>query len=477
MLFLTAVVLAASAAATPPIVVAYNADDDNGNGVRDCQEPHVRGDDDYAPLTLPAGEQHHLLVDDAPAGAVKIHTGPDGLSVEARQPACVAWDGRFTILVSADGKPTERIPGRVAPLVAQSSLEPAQTVFVREFPGRNDRLVEQLSDICEQADAELHIVPAGEPYAYNHIWLQDTVEFLETKGAAEPLTVALAGVRNRALDLFARDRLLGAGSGYVQVGEYRKRFAEGEGGVSWIDWFGNLEASPPTESRPNGCILYGVDEAREAQLHPEVVAFLGAQGEQSLVALDVGWLTIKHVDEMVSFVPAKDGGFFVLVPDPTEALRVLRAAKEDGHGAAALLDVFEDGTTIDAVLEDADFVAANEQLWRERIEPMSKVLLDGVGVSVSRLRRMPVLFHPSGTPRTPNVVNCLVLPGKSGSTGHIAMADPNGPVVDGVDLLQAATREALADVAATIHFVDDRQYHKWSGNVHCATNAIRPIDD
>ena len=222
-------------------------------------------------------------------------------------------------------------------------------------------------------------------------------------------------------------------------------------------------------------MLYGVDAEREAQLHPEVVALLGAQGVQSLVPLDVGWLTIKHTDEMVSFIPAKDGGFLVLVPDPTVALAVLREAQAAGHGATALLDVFEEGVTIDTLLADTAFVEANERLWRERIEPMSRELLEGIGANADQLRRMPVLFNAAGTPRTPNVVNCLVLPGADGVAGHVAMADPNGPVVDGVDRWQAETEKRLADAAATLHFVDDRQYHKWSGNVHCATNAIRPL--
>ena len=370
--------------------------------------------------------------------------------------------------VRADDKPS---PSMAAPLVVRSSLAPASTVFVREFPGRNDALVEQLAAICDAAGVELHVVPAGEPYAYNHIWLQDTVEFLERSDGSG--TVALSANRNRALDEFARDRLPGVET--LRVGDYREVFAKGEGGDSWIDWYGNLEASPPTDAWPNGRVLYGVNPATGAQMHPDVVNFFKTHGLQEPLALDVGWLTIKHVDEMVSFLPAEDGGFYVAVPNPLVAISLLKRLERDGHGDAPLLTTFEDGVTVSSLLSDEAFDVANEQLYRDRIEPMAAKLLKGIGVTKDRLIGLPVLFNAGGTPRTPNVVNCLVLPGHGGAKGHVAMADPNGPVIAGEDAFRAETRHRLAGVNAELHFVDDRQYHIWSGNVHCATNAIRPL--
>lgn len=358
-----------------------------------------------------------------------------------------------------------------SPPLVRSSLAPASTVFVREFPERNEKLIEQLKAICAQANVKLHVVPAGEPYAYNHIWMQDTVEFLERADGSG--TVALSANRNRPLDEFAKHRLPGVES--LRVGEYRKAFAEGEGGVSWIDWYGNLEASPPTDAWPNGRVLYGVDRERDAQLHPKVVGFLRQQGLQEPLPLDVGWLTIKHVDEMVSFLPAKDGGFYVAIPNPLVAISLLKRLERNGHGDVPMLSHYEKDLSVASLLAEGEFVAANERLYLERIEPMATALLKEIGVGSDRLIGLPVLFQPSGLPRTPNVVNCLVLPCRGEVKGHVVMADPNGPKIDGIDAFQADVRKRLAGLQAEIHFVDDRQYHKWSGNVHCATNAIRPV--
>lgn len=358
-----------------------------------------------------------------------------------------------------------------APLLVRSSLAPASTVFVREFPGRNDTFVKQLGEICTAAGVELHIVPAGEPYADNHIWMQDTVEFLEWADGSG--TMALSANRDRALDHFAKDRL--PDLYHLTIGTYREEFAKGEGGASWIDWYGNLEASPPTTAWPNGRVLYGIDPATGAQMNPAIVAFLKAQGRQEPLSLDVGWLTIKHVDEMISFLPAKKDDFYVAVPNPLVAISLLKRLEQKGQGALPLLTTFEKDVTVSGLLSDKAFIAANEKLWASRIEPMVKALQKGIGVSSRRVIGLPVLFQPSGLPRTPNVVNGLVLPGRGGQPGQVVMADPNGPVIEGKDVWQAEVRKRLSAVNAELHFVDDRQYHKWSGNVHCATNAIRPV--
>jgi len=65
------------------------------------------------------------------------------------------------------------------------------------------------------------------------------------------------------------------------------------------------------------------------------------------------------------------------------------------------------------------------------------------------------------------MVNSAVL------NGHFLVADPNGPVESGKDLLQEAFRTLSAQLPLQVHFLDDYRYHTWGGNVHCATNVRR----
>jgi hypothetical protein len=476
-------------------IVVPNLDDDDRDGQRDGDDDRINGPADWddlavfevrsdrpfdARLTAPVGRGGVFVAVEEDAAPKPLNEwfpvrvdpeqGMVTIAVEARMPVDSEWDGRMTLEVRVDpDQPvvTRRI--QVAPLMVRPATAPATTVLVREFPGRNDRMVSQLREIAAAAGVRLEIVPGDAPYPPHHIWLQDAVEFLAAASPRSSIAIAMPANRNRSIDLVARDRLLGPGVGYHRVGSYRHEFAEGEGGVSWIDWYGNLEASPPTPAYPQGRVLYGVDAQRGAELNPEVIAWLAAQGAQPPLALDVGWLTIKHVDEMLSFVPTREGSFRVLVPDTLRAIESLDRLSEHGHRDVPLLTNFESGTTVGALLDDADFIASNRRLQAETIEPMIATLLEGIGVGAEQLVRIPALFQPSGLSRVPNMVNCLVL------GEHVVMADPNGPIVDGVDVFQQAARDALQETGVTLHFVDDQQYHRWSGNVHCATNAIRPL--
>lgn len=72
----------------------------------------------------------------------------------------------------------------------------------------------------------------------------------------------------------------------------------------------------------------------------------------------------------------------------------------------------------------------------------------------------------------PATVNSVVL-----SRSLLAAPNPWGPVIDGVDVLAAATTEAYARVNYTVAFVDDwMSHHMGSDNVHCGSNTIRDMD-
>ncbi|MEM7681499.1 MAG: protein-arginine deiminase family protein [Planctomycetota bacterium] len=356
------------------------------------------------------------------------------------------------------------------PFVLAGNLQPVETVFVRAYPGRNDAMLAALRDITAKAGVDLHVIPGDARYPTNHVWVQDAVEFGHAyTGRPGAMHVAMPSNRNRDLDRFAEHRLKGPGLGVITVGAYREEFAKGEGGVSWIDWYGNLEVSPPTQRHPFGRALYGRDPATGAQLNPEVVQFLKAQGVQPPMPVDVGWLTIKHVDEVLSFIPAGDDGrgFKVMVPDPAEALALLRKLAEQGHADAPMLSHYEEGTTVGSLLAHAELVEHNRDLQAQRLEPIYANLRQELGLTEDHFVRIPLLFTPSGGAKVPNMVNALVV------NGHVVMADPDGPEIDGKDAFQQAVREKLAGLPVAVHFVDDQLYQRWSGNVHCATNTIR----
>lgn len=102
---------------------------------------------------------------------------------------------------------------------------------------------------------------------------------------------------------------------------------------------------------------------------PEVRRFLYAQKVQSPIEIFTDWLTVGHVDEILSFVPAQnDKGFTVLLASPRKAQAILRGLREEGHGSAVMFKgrtretadgPVSAGITVDELLAGAGFWDAN----------------------------------------------------------------------------------------------------------------------
>ncbi len=415
-----------------------------------------------------------------------LATGNLELRIEAKSYASPAWNGKtkvtLTVHVPGNEPQSDVVELRVAPFIMLPSSAPGDTIYVREFPGRNDEMLKQLQTIADAANAKLHIIAGGEgsPYAYNNIWLQDTMEIGYHEFPGKKMSVVKKANRNKSLDNFPKNELLGPDYGWFEWSEYRESHGRGNGGVEWMDWYGNLEVTVPLPGFPFGRIFYGITPEGDS-LNPEIVALLNAQEIQgTALGLDVGWLQIKHVDEMVSFVPTNNnGGFKVMVPDNTVAIQLLESFKANGHGDLEILQPFATSgflkkypkVTANAILEDAALLEFAKGLQETRIDPMINVLISELGINPEQIVRVPFLMEPGKTALFPNMINSLYL------NGHLVIPDPTGPVVNGEDLIQKFMAQQFAEDDVELHFVDDRQYHKWSGNVHCATNVRREVAD
>lgn len=398
------------------------------------------------------------------------------LWIEANSFADAEWSGltqvKLTLDLGTDEMMEKSIYLKVAPFLLLSNLQRGKTLYVRSFPGRNDTFIQQLKKLVPEAGVELFIVPEGEPYVPYEIWLQDAMEIGYMEKPGQRMNVVLQANRDRSLDNFTSNVLLGPDYGWIRVSSYRETFAQGGGGNGWLDWYGNLEVSPPFPGYPWGRIIYGYNPEGppEASLNPEIVAMLEAQKLQApAIRLDSGWLLIKHVDEMVSFLPSKnpERPFCVMVVSPGAMIALLKKWKDEGYEETPVLERFEPGTTIGSILSSEKLIKHNLYLQRERIEPNVELLKEEFKLSEQDFIRIPALFTEDGSSLFPNMVNSAVL------NGYLLIADPDGPEIDEIDALQEEMRKLLAGVPIKPFFLEDTQYHKWSGNVHCATNIQR----
>ena len=496
-------------------IIIPNVDDDDGDGHPDFEAEFANGavDDDLLRIlvkpdaVLPEGALLRAVEPKPWARFVKIFkiepgekmfrpiqgplkldpgdAGRNGIAL-AVETGAFAGPGRpaeFDVAFrfeTKDGVPisNETVRFTVAPFLMSSCLDPVDAVHVVRTK-LTERFVTGLEPVVEAAGGIL-LAFKNAALPEHDIWFQDAAEIGYATDGERVMHVALHGNRGLELDdLFAK-AFLGKDSGAVHPGYYRGRSAE------WIDWFGNLEVSPPLKAGgrdyPNGRIYAGRQTGRA--MHPEVISFLEAQAVQAPVLwLDTSWLVIGHVDETVSWVPSRVGNAYrMLLPSPRLALEILRQAERDAPGGILNRGSKRDDTGKDefvevpvaTALKDSALLAAQE-FTQGKIDGVRRTLQSELGIADADIIEIPVLFGPSPwrfagryEALTTNMVNSLLV------NQTLIVPDPHGPLVNGTDVLLQAVRDRLEPLGCKVVAIDDfYPYHRYAGEVHCGTNATR----
>jgi protein-arginine deiminase len=273
----------------------------------------------------------------------------------------------------------------------------------------------------------------------------------------------------------------------------------------WVDdslnSTGNLEALPPystpTGSYPRGRVVWGSTEKRRPD--GRFTRMLWAQGAQPPLVVDTSWLAVGHADETFHVVGAPNArGWTLMIADPRLAVQLLRDAKASGAGGArmfigkrrfdfATLSLRKETRTVNQILTNRALLARNAQA-AGHIDRQLETLLRETGLRPDELVRVPVLFDnepidlsvvrggpPTGERQfyaySPGIPNGLSLT----PTRFIA-PDPHGPKVNGRDIFQRATEDALRTAGVDVRFIENWDWlHAGGGEVHCGTNAFRDI--
>ena len=500
LLFAAAAVLAMPVAAelgraADDLVVLANRDDDDRDGKPDADDDLVNGaadERDLATLVVPCPAGARLVrisADDVPlrfflrdgAGWRQLglghaelpwaEGGPEELTLHIE--AC-GWagtpatpTGRGNVAVTFEG-PAGPIAVhdrtvRVAPVRLLPGTATAEQLFVAADRYDNAAFIEKLRGILEGLGVPLAVHSTKD---WREMWMQDTMEVGIATAGTSAMSVVLAGLRGA--DTFP-PTLLGPDVAIATVGKPRPL----AGGDAWADWYGNLEASVPTAAHLLGRVVHGRNRLTDCSFHPDVIAFLAAQQAQPPVWIDTSWLLIKHVDEIVAFLPGADGRGAILVPDPLEGLRIWNADGVAEPQAARLREAnVRIARAIDAMLQ-GDAVAPRAGAMDD---PSSESgLLALLGLDASRVVRLPVAFD---VPAAGLLQDGGVTDASSLWSNPVNALVVNGCVICGSagmpEAAQAICRERfLAAGADRVEFIDDGVYQKNHGNVHCATNARR----
>ena len=477
-----------------------NLDDDDGVHT-DWQQYVFAGDDDVAVIelgdalsTMQAGERVQLVLsgdtdqirvwhDGEPAVGAAAASNTYTFDPQAGDVLQVEFgyyraEGTLSIrrVSGSTVVAQDQVALRAAPLVINHHLQPSEHVWAVEVdsPGYdNDALIETYEAVLGSAFTAVH----GPSYG-NDVWMQDEFEFGTLLGGqGERLDVVIDSIRDRGLDRYAEDALVGPG---FIAGTWGQAFMR-----STFDSFGNLEATPPVSvggvDYPLGRIYYGRTGSEGPVLG--LRNFLADQSVQAPFEIPTSWLCVGHVDEVSSFIPDPSAprGFRLLLADAdagydlVDSLPSSRTLGRYGadHGYA----------TVGAIKNDAALRALNADIQDDYLDPIRAIFTQQLGLSASEIIEVPSVFEHLGgcgaAALVPGMVNLIVADGQDGDT-HLFVPDPFFRSA-GAGQHTDAFIDAFADrmpSSLRLHFVDNWDvYHLGIGEVHCGTNVTRTPTD
>ncbi|NXL78733.1 PADI1 deiminase, partial [Leptocoma aspasia] len=367
---------------------------------------------------------------------------------------------------------TDTVVFRVAPWIMTPNTQQPLEVFacsIKQGSDSNEAFLEGLWALLRKANCKLTV--CSEQDTRSDRWIQDELEFGYVEAPHKTFPVVFDSPRNRGLKDFAFKKILGPDFGYVT------REPPGKS-VTSLDSFGNLDVSPPVTVRgkeyPLGRILIGspLPWASGRRMCKAVRDFLFAQTVQAPLEVYSEWLSVGHVDEFLTFVPALDRkGFRLLLASPNACYKLFKEKQQQGHGEATQ---FIGEGWMRTFLGDSIPTGWDGSSWsfpQRCIDWNRDLLKQELGLSEQDIVDIPQLFiltNSRADALFPDMVNMLVL-GR-----HLGIPKPFGPVVGGRCCLEQRVRELLEPLGLSCTFIDDFfSYHVLSGDVHCGTNVRR----
>uniref|UniRef100_A0A8C4TWB9 Protein-arginine deiminase n=1 Tax=Falco tinnunculus TaxID=100819 RepID=A0A8C4TWB9_FALTI len=305
-----------------------------------------------------------------------VGSGENTFYVEGLAFPDVGFSGLVSFSVSLLEVPHKNSPGtpiftdtvvfRVAPWIMTPNTQQPMEVFVcsiQRGSDSNEVFLEGLQVLLKKANCKLTI--CSEVETRSDRWIQDELEFGYVEAPHKTFPVVFDSPRNRGLKDFAFKKILvrgciasplspckiphpggpchcsslpqGPDFGYVTREPPRRD-------VSSLDSFGNLDVSPPVtvqgKEYPLGRILIGspLPWSSGRRMSKAVRDFLYAQKVQAPVEVYSEWLSVGHVDEFLTFVPAYDRkGFRLLLASPNACYKLFKEKQRQGHGEATQL--------------------------------------------------------------------------------------------------------------------------------------------
>ena len=255
---------------------------------------------------------------------------------------------------------------------------------------------------------------------------------------------------------------------------------------SSYDSHGNHDLIPPYKTA-TADFKYGRIVTGSGVL-PETWDWYDAQRAQGpTLKLNSSWLIVGHIDEFLSYYPAKTKrGWKLMVGSNAMAKQMFEKAQADGNGGAKVFvgrtaynsanQQIKMEQTVDDVLKNAEILQWSQEAEVKVAENIAKIKPE-LELGDDEMVLFPFLTEAEGTKKVawqPGTVNCLVV-------GNYAMIPkPFGIIIKDKDVFEEDIKDRMGTavnllgsdgMGMKVHFVDDWYgYHINLGEVHCGTN-------
>jgi protein-arginine deiminase len=413
-----------------------------------------------------------------------------------------AWDG-YVKLSLAVTDPEVKEPAhkmlladavklRVAPVLFQYNTAPSEEIFHTDASQYTQTLSEGIAPAAAAAQKPVTALDLQGLDLEVDVWAQDFFDIAYTSkpgpgGKPIGMKVAIRSAQpDRSAGEVTRKRFFGPGWAVVEIADADQN---GRGDHSYsMNSFGNWDVIPPyekgTEKYPLGRNLWGATGSASTSPDAVFADFVRAQAVQPHFTIDTSWLGVGHVDEYTSWVKAPNKrGWVMLLASPRNARQMLMSQAAAGHGQKRMFETktmwdwqgrreVPAAIAVDAVLADPDLMAAGQR-YQTKIDTEGKKLKDEIGLADDEVILMPFMMESlfgGAAAFQPGTVNLLYF------DGHVVIADPFGPEIDGADPFKEDLKTRLGAIGLSVHFADDWDtFHMGGGEVHCGTNASRDM--
>jgi len=305
------------------------------------------------------------------------------------------------------------------------------------------------------------------------LWMQDWGEFavIKIKGETKRYHAVMDVSRGREIN--AKDFSKVFGIPFVKI----SALVEANSG----NYGGNTEATHEGK-------LYFGDKLTDASM----INKLRALGNTDAIEIPSKWLSVGHVDEYTTFIPAATScNAALIVASPLEAInlmaqmdpalvkktiynvdfkKILKADLIDpSKNPPYEVDDFKDGTKT--------FIQRNIRI--ERIARFAAAKLKKNSNCLEDIVTVPQIYKRTGKRKKlisllGGTTNMLVL------RDHVIIPEPffnnKFPVVEAFKQVIIKKLGKLLNGEHKVHFIDTTYYHNLAGEIHCGTNVIREID-